>query len=63
MEIKNTIPDFSRFSNEELFQCLWSIKTQLPECTWNDYIENIDKMFLSKEVLSKLNIKFEIKIK
>lgn len=63
MEIKNTIPDFSKFSNEELFKCLWNIKVQLPKYTWNDYIENIDKMFLSREVLGKRNIELEIKVK
>jgi len=63
MDIKNTIPDFSKFSNEELFKCLWNIKVQLPKRTWYDYIENIDKMFLSREVLGKRNIKFEIKVK
>nr|DAE91611.1 MAG TPA: hypothetical protein [Caudoviricetes sp.] len=63
MEIKNTIPDFSKFSNEELFKCLWNIKVQLPKYTWQDYIENIDKMFLSREVLYKRNIEFEIKVK
>lgn len=63
MEIKNTIPDFSKFSSEELFKCLWNIKVQLPKYTWNDYIENIDKMFLSREVLGKRNIELEIKVK
>ena len=63
MEIKNTIPDFSKFSNEELFKCLWNIKVQLPKYKWQDYIENIDKMFSSREVLSKLNVEFEIKMK
>ena len=62
-EIKNTIPDFSKFSSEELFKCLWNIKVQLPKYKWQDYIENIDKMFSSREVLSKLNVEFEIKIK
>ena len=63
MENKNTIPDFSKFSKEELFKCLWNIKVQLSEYTWNDYIENIDRMFLSREVLYKRNIEFEIKVK
>jgi len=63
MENKNTIPDFTKFSNEELFKCLWNIKVQLSEYTWNDYIENIDRMFLSREVLYKRNIEFEIKVK
>lgn len=63
MENKNTIPDFSKFSNEELFKCLWNIKVQLPKYTWQDYIENIDQMFSSREALYKKNIKFEIKIK
>ena len=63
MENKNTIPDFSKFSNEELFKCLWNIKVQLPKYTWQDYIENIDQMFSSREVLYKNNIEFEIKIK
>ena len=62
-EIKNTIPDFSKFSSEELFKCLWNIKVQLPKYKWQDYIENIDKMFSSREVLSKLNVEFEIKMK
>lgn len=63
MENKNTIPDFSKFSNEELFKCLWNIKVQLPKYTWQDYIENIDNMFSSREVLYKRNIEFEIKVK
>lgn len=63
MDIKNTIPDFTKFSNEELFKCLWNIKVQLPRYTWQDYIENIDQMFSSREALYKKNIKFEIKIK
>ena len=63
MDIKNTIPDFSKFSNDELFKCLWNIKVQLPKYTWKDYIENIDKMFLSREVLYKRNIEFEVKVK
>lgn len=63
MENKNTIPDFTKFSNEELFKCLWNIKVQLPKYTWQDYIENIDQMFSSREALYKKNIKFEIKIK
>lgn len=63
MENKNTIPDFSKFSNEELFKCLWNIKVQLPRYTWNDYIENIDNMFLSRDVLYKRNIELEIKVK
>lgn len=63
MENKNTIPDFSKFSNEELFKCLWNIKVQLPKYTWQDYIENIDKMFLSRDVLYKRNIELEIKVK
>lgn len=63
MENKNTIPDFTKFSNEELFKCLWNIKVQLPRYTWNDYIENIDKMFLSRDVLYKRNIELEIKVK
>lgn len=60
---KNSLPDFSKFSNEELFKCLWNIKVQLPKYTWQDYIENIDKMFSSREVLGKLNVEFEIKMK
>lgn len=63
MENKNTIPDFTKFSNEELFKCLWNIKVQLPRYTWNDYIENIDNMFLSRDVLYKRNIELEIKVK
>lgn len=63
MDIKNTIPDFTKFSNEELFKCLWNIKVQLPRYTWQDYIENIDKMFLSRDVLYKRNIELEIKVK
>lgn len=63
MENKNTIPDFTKFSNEELFKCLWNIKVQLPRYTWQDYIENIDKMFLSRDVLYKRNIELEIKVK
>lgn len=63
MENKNTIPDFTKFSNEELFKCLWNIKVQLPKYTWHDYIENIDQMFSSREALYKKNIKLEIKVK
>lgn len=41
------------------------IKNTIPvsKYTWNDYIENISKIFQSEEVFGKRNIKFEIKVK
>ena len=60
---KNSLPDFSAFSKQELFKCLWNIKASLPKHLWEVYIENLNKLFESKEVFHKLGIDLVTKMK